>query len=157
VLCAMEGTRPLLVELQALVAPSELVPPRRVVTGIDRNRLALILAVLARHAGVGLGTADVFVNVVGGVRVEEPGADLAIALAVAAAHRGVALGTAERPLACYGELGLTGELRSVAHGDRREAEAEKFGLGPVLGPDTGTLRAALRRALPRRGAVAEAA
>src|SRR3954447_26464657 len=157
VLCAMEGSRPLLVELQALVAPSELVPPRRVVTGIDRTRLALVLAVLARHAGVGLGTADVFVNVVGGVRVEEPGADLAIALAVAGAHRGVALGSAERPLACYGELGLTGELRSVAHGDRREAEAEKFGLGPVLGPDTGTLRAALRRALPRRGTVAEAA
>src|SRR4051794_15126822 len=157
VLCAMEGSRPLLVELQALVAPSELVPPRRVVTGIDRNRLALVLAVLARHAGVGLGTADVFVNVVGGVRVEEPGADLAIALAVAGAHRGVALGAAERPLACYGELGLTGELRSVAHGDRREAEAGKFGLGPVLGPEAGTLRAAVRRALPARQAAARAA
>jgi DNA repair protein RadA/Sms len=150
VLCAMEGTRPLLVELQALVAPSELVPPRRVVSGIDRNRLALVLAVLARHAGVGLGAADVFVNVVGGVRVEEPGADLAVALAVASAHRGTAPTRGERPLACFGELGLTGELRSVAHADRRVAEAEKFGLGPVLGPSAGSLRAAVRTALGGR-------
>ena len=73
--------------------PSEIVPPRRVVTGIDRNRLALVLAVLVRHAGVGTGSADVFVNVVGGVRVDEPGADLAVALAVASAQRGVALGS----------------------------------------------------------------
>src|SRR5579884_2003333 len=81
VLCAMEGSRPLLVEVQALVSPSELVPPRRLAAGIDRNRLALVLAVLGRHAGVRLGSADVFVNVVGGVRVEEPGSDLAVALA----------------------------------------------------------------------------
>src|SRR4051794_2971027 len=92
VLAAMEGSRPLLVEVQALVSPSELVPPRRVVNGIDRNRLALVLAVLGRHAGIGAGTADVFVNVAGGVRVEEPGADLAVALAVAGAVRGVTLG-----------------------------------------------------------------
>src|SRR3954468_2763487 len=92
VLAAMEGSRPLLVEVQALVSPSEIVPPRRVCTGIDRNRLALVLAVLGRHAGVGVGTSDVFVNVVGGVRVDEPGADLAVALAVASAARGVALG-----------------------------------------------------------------
>src|SRR5881409_330019 len=92
VLAAMEGTRPLLVEVQALVSPSELVPPRRVVSGIDRNRLALVLAVLGRHAGIGVGTADVFVNVVGGVRIDEPGADLAIALAVASASKGIALG-----------------------------------------------------------------
>ena len=87
-LCAIEGSRPLLVEVQALVSPSELVPPRRVVSGIDRNRLALVLAVLGRHAGIGLGDGDVFVNVVGGVRVDEPGADLAVALAVASAVRG---------------------------------------------------------------------
>ena len=88
VLCAMEGTRPLLVEVQALVAPTEIVPPRRVATGIDRNRLAMILAVLARHGGPSLASADVFVNVAGGVRVDEPGADLAVALALASAHRG---------------------------------------------------------------------
>ncbi len=87
VLCAMEGSRPLLVEVQALVSPSELVPPRRVVAGLDRNRVALVLAVLGRHAGIGLGAADVFVNVVGGVRVDEPGADLAVALAVASAAK----------------------------------------------------------------------
>jgi DNA repair protein RadA/Sms len=146
VLAAMEGSRPLLVEVQALVSPSELVPPRRVCNGIDRNRLALVLAVLARHAGVGTGTADVFVNVVGGVRIDEPGADLAVALAVASAARGVA--TSPSPLAAFGEVGLTGELRSVAHPDRRLSEAGKFGLGAVLSPEAApTLRDAIRKAL----------
>jgi DNA repair protein RadA/Sms len=157
VLAAMEGSRPLLVEVQALVSPSELVPPRRVANGIDRNRLALVLAVLARHGGVGVGSADVFVNVAGGVRVDEPGADLAVALAVASAQRGVpAGGGAAGQLACFGEIGLTGELRSVAHPDRRMAEAAKFGLRPVIAPresgagatEVATLREALRAALP---------
>src|SRR5688572_24895750 len=119
VLAAMEGSRPLLVEVQALVSPSELVPPRRVVNGLDRNRLALVLAVLGRHGGVGVGTADVFVNVVGGVRIDEPGVDLAVALAVAGAARGVALEADGRPIATFGEVGLTGELRSVGHPERR--------------------------------------
>src|SRR3954464_4104802 len=120
VLCAMEGSRPLLVEVQALVAPSELVPPRRVANGVDRNRLALVLAVLARHAGLTLGSSDVFVSVAGGVRVDEPGADLAIALARASAAKGKELAGAgapsagpgrppagpssPRPLAAFGEL-----------------------------------------------------
>jgi DNA repair protein RadA/Sms len=153
VLAAMEGSRPLLVEVQALVSPSEIVPPRRVVTGLDRNRLALVLAVLGRHAGVGAGSADVFVNVVGGVRVEEPGADLAVALAVASAVRGVPLqgGAGAGPVACFGELGLTGELRSVGHSDRRLAEAAKFGLRDVVCPESAaTLRQALRGVLPAR-------
>ena len=168
VLCAMEGTRPLLVEVQALVAPTEVVPPRRVANGIDRNRLAMILAVLSRHGGVAVGNADVFVNVAGGVRVDEPGADLAIALAIASAQRGEPLSDADgRPLACFGEVGLTGELRYVAHAERRVAEALKFGLSPILGPvlkeaprgldPAPTLRAALatarkRAASPRRQA-----
>jgi DNA repair protein RadA/Sms len=160
VLCAMEGSRPLLVEVQALVSPSELVPPRRVVAGLDRNRLALVLAVLGRHAGIGLGAADVFVNVVGGVRVDEPGADLAVALAVASASKRTTLTSAgpERPLACFGELGLTGELRTVGHADRRLAEAAKFGLTPVLEPGGHkTLRSALAAALQRgRSAVVAA-
>jgi DNA repair protein RadA/Sms len=112
--------------------------------------------VLGRHAGIGAGTSDVFVNVVGGVRVDEPGADLAVALAVASAVKGTALsGTGGQPLACFGELGLTGELRTVAHADRRMAEAAKFGLGPVLEPGAHqTLRAALAAALgSERGAV----
>ncbi len=139
VLCAMEGTRPLLVEVQALVAPTEIVPPRRVANGIDRNRLALVIAVLARHGGPALGTHDVFVNVAGGIRVDEPGADLAVALALVSAHRGEPLRGAEgKPFACFGELGLTGELRYVAHADRRAAEATKFGLAPVLGPSPGS-------------------
>jgi DNA repair protein RadA/Sms len=156
VLCAMEGSRPLLVEVQALVAPSELVPPRRVGNGVDRNRLALVLAVLARHGGVSLGGSDVFVSVAGGVRVDEPGADLAIALALASAAKGLALGE-EAPVAAFGELGLTGELRHVAHADRRIAEAEKFGLRRVVRPDEGarTLREALRAL--RRVASARAA
>jgi len=159
VLCAMEGSRPLLVEVQALVSPSELVPPRRLAAGIDRNRLALVLAVLGRHGGIGLGSSDVFVNVVGGVRVDEPGADLAVALAVASAARGVAPASVPgRPLACFGELGLTGELRSVAHPERRVAEAAKFGLVPVASPDTHpSLRSAVAGLLGRRSAALEPA
>jgi DNA repair protein RadA/Sms len=155
VLCAMEGSRPLLVEVQALVAPSELVPPRRVANGVDRNRLALVLAVLARHAGVSLGSADVFVSVAGGVRVDEPGADLAIALALASAAKGVAP-AAGQPLAAFGELGLTGELRHVGHADRRVAEARKFGLDRVVQPGerVATLRQAL--AVLGRGTAGEA-
>ncbi|HLM25826.1 MAG TPA: DNA repair protein RadA [Thermoleophilaceae bacterium] len=159
VLCSMEGSRPLLVEVQALVAPSELVPPRRVANGVDRNRLALVLAVLARHGGPGLGSSDVFVSVAGGVRVDEPGADLAIALALASAAKGITLGDGRRTLGAFGELGLTGELRHAAHPDRRLAEAAKFGLDPVLrpGPQLGDLRSALRAALPRAEGAARAA
>ena len=168
VLCAMEGTRPLLVEVQALVAPTEIVPPRRVATGIDRNRLAMVIAVLARHGGPSLASADVFVNVAGGVRVDEPGADLAVALALASAHRGQALTGAEgRPLACFGEVGLTGELRFVAHPERRLAEALKFGLGPVVGAEAGerleglaahrTVRSALRATAAKPQPAARAA
>ncbi|MEJ7876535.1 MAG: DNA repair protein RadA [Solirubrobacterales bacterium] len=163
VLCSMEGTRPLLVEVQALVAPTEIVPPRRVTNGVDRNRLAMILAVLARHGGPGLASADVFVSVAGGVRIDEPGADLAVALAVVSAHRGEPLADPSgTPLACFGEIGLTGELRSVGHADRRLAEARKFGLTPVLGPQErdridglapqGTIRVALATAFGSRHA-----
>jgi DNA repair protein RadA/Sms len=154
VLAAMEGSRPLLVEVQALVAPSELEQPRRVVSGLDRNRLALVLAILGRHGGIGVGGHDVFVNVVGGVRVDEPGVDLAIALAVASASRGVALDGA--PCGCFGELGLTGELRWVGHPERRLEEAARHGLCGVLAPcgsgeqarEASTLRQALSFALP---------
>ena len=166
VLPAMEGSRPVLVEVQALVARSDLDSPRRVANGVDRNRLSLILAVLTRHAGMPLSGADVFVSVAGGVRVEEPGADLAVAMAVASAHRSTALlGDGGRPLAAFGELGLTGELRYVGHPDRRVAEAAKFGLGPVIGPRSAErvegldgrpdLAAALRAVSPARGAAAE--
>ncbi|HTR88600.1 MAG TPA: DNA repair protein RadA [Solirubrobacteraceae bacterium] len=160
VLATMEGSRALLVEVQALVAPSELEQPRRLVSGFDRNRLALVLAILTRHGQVALAGADVFVNVVGGVRVEEPGCDLAVALAVASAARGVALACA--PRACFGELGLTGELRWVGHPGRRLAEAARHGLGEVICPpgsgegacEAATLAQALTLALraPETGA-----
>ncbi len=113
-----------------------------------------MLAILGRHGRVRTGGADVFVNVVGGVRVDEPGCDLAVALAVASASRGVALKGA--PRACFGELGLTGELRWVGHPERRLEEAVKHGLEDVIAPaDSGrsacevaTLRQALAAALP---------
>jgi len=158
VLAAMEGSRPLLVEVQALVAPSELEQPRRVVSGLDRNRLALVLAILHRHGRLGTGGADVFVNVVGGVHVDEPGVDLAVALAVASASCGVPVLGAHPPAprACFGELGLTGELRWVGHPERRLEEAAKHGLSGVIAPvDSGgeaceaaTLQEALAVALP---------
>jgi DNA repair protein RadA/Sms len=105
-----------------------------------------------------VGASDVFVNVVGGVRIDEPGADLAVALAVASAARGVAVTPA--PLACFGEVGLTGELRTVGHPDRRAQEAAKFGLRSVISPATApTLRDAVKAALgsARAGGVQSAA
>jgi DNA repair protein RadA/Sms len=131
VACALEGTRPLLLEIQALVAPSDLAMPRRVGTGVDPRRLAMIVAVLSRHAGVALGQADVFVNVAGGVRIDEPGADLAVALAIASAARGVAVRAAT---AAFGEVGLTGRLRPATQAERRLGECAKLGLRTVVAP-----------------------
>ena len=125
VTCALEGTRPLLLEIQALVSPTDLAMPRRVATGVDPSRLAMIVAVLARHAGLPLGGADVFVNVAGGVRIEEPGADLGIALAVASAARG---SSGARAAAAFGEIGLTGRLRPATQASRRVEECRKLGL-----------------------------
>jgi DNA repair protein RadA/Sms len=131
VACALEGTRPILLEIQALVAPTDLAMPRRVATGVDPKRLAMIVAVLGRHARVALGSADVFVNVAGGVRIDEPGADLAIALAIASAARGIP--TIEG-LAAFGEIGLTGRLRPGAQAERRLEECAKLGLAMVVAP-----------------------
>jgi DNA repair protein RadA/Sms len=128
---AIEGSRPILLELQALVAPSDLAMPRRAATGIDRNRLSMIIAVLGRHAGVALGASDIFVNVAGGVRVDEPAADLAVAIAIVSAHRGVA---ARAGLVCFGELGLTGGVRAVGQSERRLQEAAKLGSREALAP-----------------------
>jgi DNA repair protein RadA/Sms len=148
VTCALEGTRPLLLEIQSLVAPTDLAMPRRVGTGVDPRRLAMIVAVLARHAGLPLGSADVFVNVAGGLRIDEPGADLGIALAIASAARGAPV---RDGLAAFGEIGLTGRLRPAAQAGRRVEECRKLGLASVLAPagtDGATLQAAsLRHAL----------
>ena len=139
VLCAMEGTRPLLVEVQALVAPTEMVPPRRVANGIDRNRLSLVLAVLSRHVGrprrrSPLGSRDVFVSVAGGLRVEEPGADLAVALAVASASKGIVPADGEGPARLLRRDRPHGRARYVAHAERRMEEAARFGLERLLLP-----------------------
>jgi DNA repair protein RadA/Sms len=131
VACALEGTRPIMLEIQALVAPTDLAMPRRVATGVDPKRLAMIVAVLARHGRLPLGTADVFVNVAGGVRIDEPGADLAVALAIASAARGVAV---KEGLAAFGELGLTGRLRAATQAERRLEECAKLGFASVLVP-----------------------
>jgi DNA repair protein RadA/Sms len=131
VACALEGTRPILLEIQALVAPTDLAMPRRVGTGVDPKRLAMIVAVLSRHGGVALGQADVFVNVAGGVRIDEPGADLAVALAIASAAKGAPV---PARTAAFGEIGLTGRLRPAAQAERRLEECAKLGLGSVVVP-----------------------
>jgi DNA repair protein RadA/Sms len=131
VVCAMEGTRPLLVEVQALVKSAPFGTPRRTTAGVDYNRLLLLLAVLEKRAGLSLGAADVYANAAGGVRVEEPAADLGVALAVASSHR-------DRPLDRFtvfiGEVGLSGEIRAVPHLSRRLAEAAKLGFRRAMVP-----------------------
>ncbi|HLI15190.1 MAG TPA: DNA repair protein RadA [Acidimicrobiales bacterium] len=127
----LEGHRPLLVELQALVTPSQLALPRRVAGGLPGGRLALVLAVLEQRAGVALSGADVFTSVVGGLRVAEPAVDLALALALASAAAGAVLGG---DLVAFGEVGLGGELRQVTHVQRRLAEAARRGFCRAVVP-----------------------
>jgi DNA repair protein RadA/Sms len=141
VTCALEGSRPLLLEIQALVAPTDLAMPRRVGTGVDPKRLSMIVAVLGRHAGLALGQADVFVNVAGGVRIDEPGADLGIAIAIASAARGV---TVRPGVACFGEVGLTGRLRPASQAERRLAECAKLGLNETVAATGTTDRGKIR-------------
>ena len=160
VVCTIEGTRPLLLEVQALVSPTDLAMPRRVGTGVDPKRLSMIVAVLGRHAGVALGQADVFVNVAGGVRIDEPGADLGVALAIASAARGLPV---RHGVSCFGEVGLTGRLRPVSQAERRLAECAKLGFAEALVPDgtephgrmrltaAGTLRTAITAGLDASG------
>jgi DNA repair protein RadA/Sms len=141
VACALEGSRPLLLEIQALVAPTDLAMPRRVGTGVDPKRLAMIVAVLSRHAGIALGQADVFVNVAGGVRIDEPGADLAIGLAIVSAAKGAPV---KPRIAAFGEIGLTGRLRPATQAERRLEECSKLGLEAVVAPAGTTDRGKLR-------------
>jgi DNA repair protein RadA/Sms len=128
---AQEGTRPMLVEVQALVDQSALANPRRLTVGLDQNRLSMLLAVLNRHAGMSFHDQDVFVNVVGGVRVTEPAADLAVCLAVVSSLRNRPL---PEELVVFGEVGLAGEVRPVQRGIERAREAVKLGYGRVLLP-----------------------
>lgn len=126
-----EGTRPLLLEVQALVDPSRLSQPRRVVLGLDSNRLSMILAILHRKGDVSLGDHDVFINAVGGVRVSETGADLAMLMTLYSSFRDKPL--PERTV-CFGEIGLTGEIRPVPDGEQRVREAASHGFRQVFLP-----------------------
>ena len=131
VMVVWEGTRPLLVELQALVDDSHLGNPRRVTVGLEHNRLAMLLAVLHRHGGIMVGDQDVFVNVVGGVKVLETSADLALILAVISSFRDKPL---PRDLMVFGEVGLSGEIRPVQNGQERLREAAKHGFKRAIVP-----------------------
>lgn len=131
VMVIWEGTRPLLVELQALVDVSQLANPRRVAVGMETTRLAMLLAVLHRHGGLHMSDQDVFVNVVGGVRVMETGADLALLLAIVSSFRETEL---SRDLIVFGEVGLSGEIRPVPNGQARLHEAAKHGFTKAIVP-----------------------
>jgi len=129
ILATVEGTRPMLIEVQALVAPSYLSNPRRTVSGVDQNRVSLILAVLEKRVGMGLASQDVFVNLAGGVRADEPAADLAVAVAAASSFQ-------ERPVdpttVFAGEVGLGGEVRAVGHIELRLREAARMGFKQAI-------------------------
>ncbi len=146
----MEGTRPLLVEIQALASTTSFGLPRRTTNGVDFNRLLLLIAVLSKRVGLRLFDQDVFINVVGGLRINEPAADLALALAITSSFQNTPLPS---DLAAIGEVGLSGELRAVGHIERRLNEAAKLGFRRCIVPDTrrglGDLPAGLQ-ALPAR-------
>ncbi len=131
VVASIVGSRPVLVEVQALVGETSYGTARRLANNLDQQRLAMILAVLERRAGFSLGTHDVYASVAGGLRVAEPAADLGIALAIASSFRNVAIPAA---VAVFGELGLSGEVRAVGASDRREAEARKLGYTQLISP-----------------------
>jgi len=131
VFAGMEGTRPVLVEIQCLIAPSSLGTPRRAVVGWDGGRLSMLLAVLEARCGLAFAGADVYLNVAGGLRVQEPGADLAVAAALASAMSGVPV---PPEAVVFGEVGLAGEARPVTHTDTRLKEAAKLGFSRAIVP-----------------------
>jgi DNA repair protein RadA/Sms len=131
VLVTQEGTRPLLVEIQALVDTAHVPNPRRLAIGVEPQRLALLLAVLHRHAGIATFDQDVFVNAVGGVRIEEPAADLAVLAAIVSSIRNKPL---PRGLVAFGEVGLAGEVRPAPRGQERLREAAKLGFSLAIIP-----------------------
>jgi DNA repair protein RadA/Sms len=145
VVASIVGSRPVLIEVQALVGETSYGTPRRLANNLDQQRLAMILAVLERRGGLHLGTHDVYASVAGGLRVSEPAADLGIALAIASSFRDVAL---PPQTAVFGELGLSGEVRAVKAAERRSAEARKLGYGNLVTPSSvSEIAEAIRRTL----------
>jgi DNA repair protein RadA/Sms len=137
IFAGMEGTRPLLMEVQALVSPSALGTPRRAVVGWDQNRLAMVLAVLEAHAGVNVGQQDVYLNVAGGLRVKEPAADMAVAAALVSSLTGAVI---PHNVALFGEIALSGALRPVGQADQRARESAKLGLETAIIASGGRLK-----------------
>ncbi|MDD6678621.1 MAG: DNA repair protein RadA [Firmicutes bacterium] len=135
VACVMEGTRPVLAEVQALVAKTTFNVPRRAADGFDFNRAVLLLAVAEKRAGMKLSLFDAYINVIGGLRLDEPGADLPVILAVASSYRDTAI---DSHLAAIGEVGLTGEIRAVSHMNQRLGEVVRLGFHKVIIPRVGT-------------------
>ena len=133
VLATMEGTRPLLVEIQALVNTTSYGYPKRAASGFDLNRLNLLIAMLERRTKLKLADKDIYINIVGGMTVNEPAADLAITMAIASASKGMQL---KKNAVVFGELGLSGEVRRVSHLEKRIAEAKKLGFECAIGPKT---------------------
>ena len=132
VVASMEGTRPLLIELQALTTPSVYGMPRRTANGIDYNRLTMLIAVLEKKASIPLGSQDVYLNVVSGIRLIEPAVDLGTILVVASSFRNIPI---SKDLVAIGEVGLTGEVRSVNMIEKRLKEAEKMGFKTCIIPE----------------------
>ena len=133
VVCSMEGTRPLLIEIQALVSPTSFNMPRRTTVGIDFNRVNLLLAVLEKKAGMQLGGCDAYVNLAGGMKLGEPAIDLGIICAVVSSYRNLPV---HEGTLIFGEVGLTGEVRGVSHVEQRLAEAIKMGFTRCIMPKT---------------------
>lgn len=132
VLATLEGTRPLLVEVQALVNRTSYGYPKRAASGFDLNRLNLLVAMLERRTKLNLGEHDIYINIVGGIKITEPAADLAICLAIGSAAKGLQL---KKNSVVFGEVGLSGEVRHVPHADKRLAEAKKLGFDGAIGPN----------------------
>jgi len=146
VLATMEGTRPLLVEVQALVNKTSYGYPKRAASGIDLNRVNLLIAMLERRTKLKLGEQDIYVNIVGGMKITEPAADLAVCLAIGSAARGLQL---RSNAVVFGEVGLSGEVRHVPHMDKRIAEAKKMGFEAAIGPrQRGDEKSKLLQAVP---------
>ncbi len=140
IMVTREGSRPLLVEAQALVTGSHSSYPRRVTLGLEQNRLNMLLAVLQRHAGVSMHDQDVFINIVGGVRISETAADLPVLLAAMSSFRDITL---DNKLVVFGEVGLSGEVRPVANGQERLIESSKHGISRAIVPDANKPRSAI--------------